>query len=194
MIHARAVTAHMALGLPPGSGRTFVSELTTPAAKRNHLIDYVLRRQDLEWLYFSDDDMVPPRDTVMRLLADDLDLVGALYAGVVRDGVDGEPVPAGTTMYAPECGSADGHGPACSFTTLRTTLTQHDWVGAGALLVRRRVLEALSPGPWFVSDATGENEDLAFCARARSAGFAVWLDGRVEVPHLQTIPVTMSAG
>jgi len=64
-----------------------------------------------------------------------------------------------------------------------------DWVGAGALLVRRPVLEKMAPGPWFWPDETGDGEDITFCLKARAAGFRVYCDGRAQVGHLQTAPV-----
>lgn len=165
------------LDLPPGTGMTLVSEWCTPAEKRNYAIGGVLTASHLEWAFFCDSDMVPPRDTVMRLLATGCDVVGGLYAGRIS----GE---AGSWVYGVECGYLDRPTSPISPWAVEQ-LTPVDWVGAGALLVRRAVLERLAPGPWFGPDP----DDVNFCAKARRAGFAVHVDGRVPVGHLQLVQV-----
>jgi len=135
-------------------------------------------------VFFVDSDMVPPPDTLTRLLATGKDVVGALYAGrhrALETGPDMVP------PYVPECGpeSGDALAPQDIFDQLQAVA----WVGAAALLVRRPVLERLA-FPWFAAPEV-DNEDVGFCAQVRAAGFTVWCDGRVRVPHLQTIPVTM---
>jgi len=137
-------------------------------------------------VYFGDADMIPGPDTVLQLLETEQDLVGALYWGRVRNEA---PLPDGKLEYAQECGFDDGR--ALRLSDVGARLVACDWVGGGALLVRRRVLETLAPGPWFASDDTGENDDMEFCARARRAGFQVHVDGRVRVGHLQLVPVVV---
>jgi hypothetical protein len=176
-----ALKAYLQLQLPIGSQRAFVTELTTPAAKRNACIHTVLSDpQAPAWIYFGDSDMVPEPDTVLRLLETGHDVVGALYAGRMRGH---PPLANGDIQYGLECGYADGR--EHRWEDVCGTLAACDWVGAGALLVRRRVLEALAPGAWFTSDETGENEDMEFCAKARAAGFPIYVEGRVRVAHLQ---------
>jgi hypothetical protein len=177
------ITALLQLQLPAGSGTRLVTERTTPAAKRNFAIANLLASAALQWAFFCDSDMVPPPDTVARLLATGCDVVGGLYAGRTF-------TPTGLLVYAMEAGSADRWTQPI-IPELLDTLTAVDWVGAGAMLVRRPVLEALAPGPWFSPTAGEDDEDIAFCAKARRAGFAVHVDGRVHVGHLQVVPVSV---
>lgn len=69
-----------------------------------------------------------------------------------------------------------------------------EWCGAGFLLIKREVLEALE-FPWFRHlvrhiDTQGEahaiecGEDQGFCNMAIEAGFKVWLDCDCQVQHL----------
>jgi hypothetical protein len=184
-IHTATMLAVLGLDLPTGSTRRFITDATTPATKRNLAVGELLANPRLSWAFFVDSDMTPPADTVLRLLQTDLDVVGAMCAGRVR----GEaPKASGGFRYAFEFGSDDGCNIALPPEAYRSVISC-DWVGAGALLVRRRVLQRMAPGPWFFPDSTGENEDMVFCKRARAAGFPVHVDGRVLVPHLQTIPV-----
>lgn len=63
--------------------------------------------------------------------------------------------------------------------------------GAGFLMIRHEVLDVLEavhgdPQPWFaepVIDGIHYGEDLAFCLRAKDAGFGVWAHRGVEVVH-----------
>jgi GT2 family glycosyltransferase len=169
----------MQLQLPSGSTRQFECAATFPDAKRNESIRWFLARPQLQWIFFCDSDHKPAPDTVLRLLATGCDVVGGLYAGRVR----GEQTP--VTTYAPECGAEVS-------AALRGELQPVDWVGAGALLVRRSVLEKI-PSPWFWRpEGWDEDEDIAFCRKVHHAGFSVFVDGRVQVPHMQAVPITVS--
>lgn len=177
-IYTDAVTAILQMRLPPGSTRRFERGATFPDAKRNALIEAFLGRPDLQWVFFCDSDHLPAPDTVLRLLETGCDVVGGLYAGRVR----GEPTHG--LVYAPECGE-DVRA------ALRGELQPVDWIGAGALLVRRHVLERIAP-PWFFRPVGwDEDEDIAFCRKVRDAGFVVHVHGGVRVPHLQVVPLAV---
>lgn len=55
--------------------------------------------------------------------------------------------------------------------------------GFGFLCIKKGVFESMSP-PWFSSAI---NEDSAWCARAREAGFDIWLNPNVRVLHHKTM-------
>lgn len=70
-----------------------------------------------------------------------------------------------------------------------------DGVGAGFLMVRRDVLDALeaehgNPSPWF-GEAIYENshlgEDVDFCVRCQQLGIPVAVDRRVQLGHFKTV-------
>lgn len=166
------------LELPPGSLRRFECGRTFPDGKRNEAIRRFLASPQLQWVFFCDSDHKPEPDTVLRLLATGCDVVGGLYAGRVRG------MQTSVLTYGPECGAEVS-------AALRGELQEVDWVGAGALLVRRRVLEKVA-APWFWRpEGWDEDEDVAFCRKVRAAGFQVHVDGRVQVPHLQVVPLTI---
>lgn len=54
--------------------------------------------------------------------------------------------------------------------------------GSSGMLIRRRVLDALEP-PWFEL-GNGISEDVAFCRKARAAGFSVHVDLGGWLTHL----------
>jgi hypothetical protein len=182
-IAVQTVTALMQLQLPPGSSLRPIQEWTSPAEKRNHAISILLATPHLGWAFFCDSDMLPPPDTVRRLLATGCDVVGGLYTGRVFD------PQGGGIVYGFECGYVDRDNRPV-MPEVVDQLAPVDWVGAGALLVRRHVLEKLAPGPWFGNHG---QDDIDFCGAARAAGFSVHVDGRVPVGHLQLVPVMPGA-
>ena len=69
--------------------------------------------------------------------------------------------------------------------------------GAGALLITRRVLEAIgeewfryqrNPNPGEPADFS-VSEDFWFYAQTQARGFSCWVDWETEVQHLATIPI-----
>ncbi len=187
-VHTRTAEAVYGLQAPARSARMFVTAFSTPQTKRNAAVVQMLRFTAVGWVIFVDSDMIPPPDTLTRLLATGKDVVGALYAGRHR-GLDTNST--ATPPYVPECGP-DPYDRDFEAREVFDKLLDVGWVGAGALLVRRPVLERIGY-PYFpsVEIAGSDNEDLAFCAKARAAGFTVWCDGRVRVPHIQSVPVTV---
>jgi GT2 family glycosyltransferase len=72
--------------------------------------------------------------------------------------------------------------------------------GTGVMLVHRRVFETIEE-PWFwvemfqspaKADWQFMNEDIAFCRKAREAGFKIWCDPLAEVVHWKTMPLMPS--
>ena len=74
--------------------------------------------------------------------------------------------------------------------------------GAGFLMIRYEVIDVLQelhgdPQPWFsepVIDGIHYGEDLAFCIRAKDAGFSVWAHRGVEVSHYKNTLLGPQAG
>ena len=66
-----------------------------------------------------------------------------------------------------------------------------DYVGAGCLLIERRVFEKVKR-PWFQAINTARRhlpEDFFFCEQARRAGFKIWLDPSVLPLHIEPMGV-----
>lgn len=138
-------------------------------------------------VFMLDDDMVPPPDTVTRLLARDLPIVGALCHS--------RAAPYQPILYrrhgpAPE----DGFGFVYDYP--RGELIEVDGTGAAALLVKREVFESVGrrfgAGRWWATDhpvGSGAGEDLSFCARAKECGFGVYVDTSLEVGHLGEVTI-----
>jgi hypothetical protein len=74
-------------------------------------------------------------------------------------------------------------------TRFRPGLQQIDACGAACLLIRTDVLRAIPP-PWFDWPDSSRGEDIAFCERARAAGFPIVLDFDVRCTHLGVLEAT----
>lgn len=137
------------------------------------------------WLFFLDDDTVPPPDAITRLMAHKKDIVSGLYyrrndplLPVMLRYTDAEKI--GTNYVA------DFSWPA---------LIEVDLVGAGCLLIHRRVLEAFDaklPKPWFewltdrldLPPHARKSEDFEFCVRAQARGYKIYVDTAVQCRHI----------
>lgn len=177
-----ADTCDTLVNLDKPSGTSFrVSKTMHGPANWNEQIKKLLR-EGKEWLFFTEDDHNYPADTLLRLLARNVDIVGGLY---LMKQMPFAPIlyeerPDGTFRH--RWLRDDEHG-----------LIEVDACGVGCLVVRRRVFEAM-PEPWFVltnppaspDTITG---DFEFCRAARRAGFKVWCDLDTPVEHIAVVPI-----
>ncbi len=147
---------------------------------RNDLMDQALESR-ADYTMWLDDDMRFPRDTLIRLLKHNVDIVGANYC----------------TRRMPPAPIAIKHidqvnGSTRLQTREEDTHLEHvDAVGFGVVLVKSKV--ALEVGyPWFeTKDPEGGEhlrvgEDVDFCMKAKAAGFDVLVDHGLsqEVRHI----------
>ena len=148
----------------------------TLARKRNQLVAEFLEHRELQWLLFVDSDMTPPGDTIARLLAWDVDVVGALYF------TKHSFTTCARLEQATDLGEAD-------------PLKRAEEIGTGCLMVRRRVFTDLVPSPWFEIegfDREGGNEDGVFSKKLRDAGVPIHCDTGLVAGHLTMTPVDLN--
>jgi GT2 family glycosyltransferase len=137
---------------------------------------------ECEWVLYLDDDHHLPGDTLMRLLAHDVDIVSAHYTQrqppfnpvlMEKQLEDGS--------YIHKQLSSDEHG-----------LIQVEAAGAGCLLVKTEVLKALEQPFWRLGQIHPAHwgDDLDFCTRVRKLGFKVYCDLDVQIGHYMTGTVT----
>lgn len=131
-----------------------------------------------EYLFFLDDDTIPPPDAILRLMAHRQPIVSGVY---YRRNPPIVPVmlketPTGRNWIT-EFKSPD--------------LMEVDYVGAGCLLIHRDVLTKLAP-PWFdwrvdrydLPDTARMSEDFRFCQYARENGYKILVDTSVQCRHV----------
>lgn len=176
MVSTRWAFAFRELRLPEGT------KILPPIAGlpfdhgRNEAVKAALT-EGADWLLFIDDDVIAPPDTFERLSSHGREIVSGLY---YRRNAPITPV-----MFYESGGRPV---PVSRFN--RGGLLEVDFVGAGCLLIHKTVFSAIEkPFEWMMDRTDlppGERvgEDMAFCAKARKAGFRVAVDTTVECHHL----------
>lgn len=166
-----------ALHLPAGSvGPVIFSGMPFDHA-RNTAVERMME-MGFRWLFFLDDDVIPPPDVIPRLKAHGQDIVSGIYwrrqppllPVMLRETPQG-------AMHIAEWQPG--------------ALIEADLVGAGCLLIHRRVLERM-PKPWFEWTLDRDDrpakerasEDFEWCRKAKRLGFKVSVDTSVQCLHV----------
>lgn len=161
---------------PAGTGAVFARSAVI-SENRNHITAEALRL-GADWVLYLDDDHVLKADTLKRLLDADKDVISAHY---IRRLPPFWPVAMETEL---ENGTFIWKqlGPT------EKGIIKVAAAGAGALLVKRKVLEALKPPYWTLGQIhpASWGDDLDFCSRVRKAGFEVHVDLDNTLAHIMT--------
>jgi len=143
-------------------------------AAREQAAKYLLE-SGCDSLLFIDSDMVVPMNLVPRLIEADKDIVSGLafkrvpgYEPCIFKKCDRE----GTEFYL----------------DYPKGLIEVQGVGMACTLIKRKVFEILQTPYFFPMPNIGE--DLAFCVRAREAGFRIFCDTELICGHCNTEVVT----
>ena len=143
---------------------------------RNAAVEHMIKK-GFTRLMFIDDDVILPADSYERLAAHGQDIVSGLYyrrtppiQPVAMRWQDGKSVYIG--------GFKAGE------------MVEVDLVGAGCLLIHRRVFETM-PEPWFewwidrkdLPENQRLSEDFSFCKKAQGHGFRIYVDTFVQCLH-----------
>lgn len=109
-------------------------------------------------LLFIDSDVLFNHDAIAKIIAHDLDIVGARYnkrilpvESTVKDEID--------------------------------KLSEVPFVPAGFLLINMEVFKKIGK-PYFSFDEKSDSDDLYFCNKALDSGFKVWCDPTIPVGHM----------
>ena len=131
---------------------------------------------DYDYLFFLDDDVVPPNDVIGRLLKHDVDICTAEYPMLQE-------------------GELKSH---CSLDGFHLSLGAYEGTmeiekcGLGACLIKRKVVEACKDDFGFEFDDQGnvvKSEDYWFCEKARAKGYKIFADFDVVCKHFKPIPL-----
>ncbi len=137
-----------------------------------------------EWLLFLDDDHAFGPDLLIRLLSHGKDIVSGTYLN--------RRWPFHVCAFWKwEEDSGKAYKPAFPVALRKGVKGLHPIVcaGCGALLIHRRVLEAI-PKPWFTLEYNNPDqiaEDFTFFRRVELVGLTPWIDLDTIVGHMNTV-------
>lgn len=141
---------------------------------RNIFVERALNGE-YDYIFMVDSDMVLPEDTLIRLLADDKDIVSGL---AFKRRFPHEPaclslcrvvenIPVFKSMSTWEPGE----------------LKQVEGVGSACILIKTDVFKALGEINWYMPTLEF-SEDYSFCLRATEEGFKIFVDTSLVVGHI----------
>jgi FkbM family methyltransferase len=143
---------------------------------RNLIADWA---KQYDYLFSVDSDIVLPRDTLVKMLAADKDIISGLYI---------QRIPGTQTVEI----YMDTPGGGC--TNIPYALLENRGIvevagcGFGCCLVKGEVFRKMSyPHFQYKSSLTMQetvSEDVYFCKKARSLGFTVWADPSIKCDHI----------
>ena len=154
-------------------------------ANRNEHVRTMIDKLDPDYIMFLDADMTFPKDIILRLLADQKDIVSGMYH-----------YGSSSRGFAPIALRKEADS-GQRYRIVHYYPDEPFWVdaiGMGAALIKTDVFKSLQ-FPWFgyqVDENTGLNsisEDMQFCQAARAAGYEIWVDPRVKCGHIKTMVI-----
>lgn len=161
----------------PSNTVTSTSHGQSPASNRNTIIRQALDN-DCTHIFFIDDDMVLPPDTLMKLIKHDKDIVSALYllrSFPHRPAFFDKAYPDGKCKFTPLTKGLNG-------------LVKGVNAGLGAVLIKTDVFRNLEE-PWIrlgEIEKDGWCDDVGFFNRCRAAGYDIFCDLDAPVGHIQS--------
>lgn len=139
----------------------------------------------MDYILFMDDDMIVPKDIFERLIAHDVDIVGALaftrlgdhlpvmYRYKVNKVKKGKDKVLRYCLQFHQIDDYDKQPPG---------LYECDAIGFGVVLLKVNILKKI-PKPWFMAQMQ-LGEDIYFCNKAREMKIKVYMDTSVKTAHV----------
>ena len=172
------------VGLPGVRVSPFVSNFNLPMMFHRNMIVLEFLKTDCDYLWWIDDDVVPPASALEKMLAHNVDAVTAVAFSTRSDGKILFPYPV-TLKEAPN-GEYSMH--------YAERFEEVDACGGACLLVKREVYEhpALKAPyqHWMNEDGSlGMTCDFTFWRRAKAQGFKLFVDPTLHCSHFKDIDI-----
>jgi len=148
---------------------------------RNILRDIVLK-EDYDYYLSLEQDVIPPKDAIERLLEHKKDIVSGVYFSRIKSLTD-KKVKVLPLLWTWKEGSNNPY----SMTDIDLALVMNNnfikikYCGLGCLLISRKVLEKVK---FRYDEKYPTFDDLHFCQDARGNGFEIYVDTSVKCKHL----------
>ncbi len=160
------------------SGTRIMSPMGLPIDHARNQICQTAVDRSFDWVFFCDDDTIPPPDAIEKLMRAQTDIISGLCYRRQK------PIKPVALLDTPPKPTFVGAIP-------KEGLLEVDLVGAACLLIRRRILEVIKK-PWFewhldredLPEADRLSEDFIFCRKARALGVKIFIDPSVKCWHV----------
>ena len=169
-------TALRLLEIPGDQYSVLYVEGADVAYARNLLTERAMGVAD--YIMFLDDDVLPPMNTITKLLAHDKDIVSGLYFSRQE--------PHFPQIYLKN--KEDSQRYDCVENYEKDKLIEIDACGAGCMLIKSEVFKKIKkPYFWYIpagEDTLRKGEDIYFCEKAKEAGYQIYADTSIICKHL----------
>jgi len=158
----------------------YFSNINPTYSNRNSVVKYFLEKTTHTHLLFVDSDTVP-MDNPLPMVELNLDIVGGVYPAWRIDHYE----------WLAMLRQPDGHYKMLPLDN-RKGVVECDGVGAGCLMIKRGVLEAIKAPFIDKIREDGRREvghDYYFCERAKEKGYKVWADWNILCDHVKQVPL-----
>jgi len=183
---------HFATELIGKLGGVGITDRMYTMTAENKLIEEALMNPSFTHIFMTEQDMIPPHDAIVKLLALDKDIAGGLYF-LRSDTAEGRGQPclykkaqALPKETAQQNGSEYLVSPVSLFPSMAPFRVHCS--GLGCVLFKRKVFEVMKP-PWFDLRSGGRGNigygsDIYFAKQASDAGLEWWVDPTVQCEQI----------
>jgi hypothetical protein len=153
---------------------------------RNKIHDFFLEKDNNNWLFLLDSDVLPPPHTIEKLIAHNKDCVGGWYKKKekFRAEENGEVKILQRPVVYSGVGEKEGVLQYVQLWHPHEGLEEVAAAGAGCWLMSRKLAEALGKSPYDMGSGTEfTGEDMQICRKITKAGFKMYIDWDIACAH-----------
>lgn len=150
---------------------------------RNNIAKYALENK-YDYIMWVDSDIIVPKDTLVKLLSHNKDIVSGVYAYKTL----------GAKQVVAKRFDSEGEYEDLTISEIRESkkLIKVDGVGFGCVLTKTEIFDKINY-PWFVFTQES-GEDIYLCRKAQNAGYEIYLDPTVLCGHIGTVNYNIKEG
>lgn len=165
------------LDVPEGYELDFRIEKSDNISQVRNLIAEWAKRYD--YLFSVDSDIVLPKDTLVKMLAADKDVISGLYI---------QRIP-GTQTLEVYMATPNGGCTNIPYSMLENLgVVEIEACGMGCALIKSEVFRKMEYPHFFYKSALNHretiSEDVYFCKKAKGLGFTIWTDPSIKCDHI----------
>ena len=156
-----------------------ITEYSLVYIARDNIVKRFLENPDADYLWFVDSDIIPEKETLNALIADDKDIVSAVYPFRAEGGgIVGADFSLHTLTLHDVVGEDEKGNPHGKLMQIRRC-------GMGCCLIKRKVLEdVFNKFDTCFTPLQDLGEDYTFSERARELNYEIWIDGGIWCKHV----------